>query len=88
MVVRVRLALGGRGRRSQTFLLKRRNWAEVIVNIALVFDIIPWSFARLGEGVSAGVDRDGNGSGFRLVIFENHRSVCAWLGACFAIYAW
>jgi hypothetical protein len=62
MVVRARL--GQRGRRSQTFLLERRNWAEVVVDIALVFDIPPRPFARLG-GISAGVDREGNGSGFR-----------------------
>jgi hypothetical protein len=63
MVVRARL--GQRGRRSQTFLLERRNWAEVVVDIALVFDIPPRPFARLGGGISAGVDRDGNGRGFR-----------------------
>jgi hypothetical protein len=44
MVARVKLALGGR--RSQTFQLEQRNWTEVIVNKALVFDIPPWSVAR------------------------------------------
>jgi hypothetical protein len=84
MVVKARL--GPYRRRSQTFLLERRNWAEVIVDIALVFDIPPRPFARLGGGISAGVDRDGNGGGFRhgfggvwLVIFENHRAVCVWV---------
>jgi hypothetical protein len=61
MVVRVRLGW----RRSQTFMLERRNWAEVVVDIALVFDVIPSSVAHLGGGISAGVDRDGNGSGLR-----------------------
>jgi hypothetical protein len=46
-------------------MLERRNWAEVVVDIALVFDIPPRPFAQLGGGISAGVDRDGNGSGFR-----------------------
>jgi len=46
-------------------MLERRNWAEVVVNIALVFDVIPSSVAQLGGGISAGVDRDGNGSGLR-----------------------
>jgi hypothetical protein len=40
----VKLVLGGR--RSQTFLLERRNWTEVVVNDAAVFDIPPWSVAR------------------------------------------
>jgi hypothetical protein len=61
MVVRVRLGW----RRSQTFMLERRNWADVVVDIALVFDVIPSSVAQLGGGISAGVDRDGNGSGLR-----------------------
>jgi hypothetical protein len=63
MVVRVRL--GQRWRRTQPFLLERRNWAEVVVDIALIFDIPPRLFAQLGGGISAGVDRDGNGSGLR-----------------------
>jgi hypothetical protein len=63
MVLRARL--GQCGRRSQTFLLEQRNWAEVIVDIVLVFDIPLRPLARLGGGISAGVDRDRNGSGFR-----------------------
>jgi hypothetical protein len=43
VVERVRLAMGRRWCRSQTFLLKQRNWTEVVVNIAPVFDITPWS---------------------------------------------
>jgi hypothetical protein len=41
MVARVRLVLGERGRRSQAVLLERRNWTEVLVNKALIFDITP-----------------------------------------------
>jgi hypothetical protein len=77
----VRLALGGRGCRSQTFLLKRRNWTEVVVNIAPVFDITPSSvarriswLARLGSGF-----RVGSGS---IVIFENYWFVCVLSGKC------
>jgi hypothetical protein len=38
--------LYGCGCKSQTFLLERRNWTEVVVNIAPVFDITPWSMAK------------------------------------------
>jgi hypothetical protein len=61
----MRVRLGERGRRGQTFLLEQRNWAEVVVDIAPVFDILPRPFAQPGGGISAGVDRDGNGFGFR-----------------------
>jgi hypothetical protein len=61
----MRVRLGERGRRSQTFLLKRRDGAEVVVNIAPVFDVPPRPFAQLGGGIGAGVDGDGDGSGFR-----------------------
>jgi hypothetical protein len=75
----MRVRLGERGRRSQTFLLEQRNYAEVVVDIVPVFDILLRPFTRLGGGISAGIDRDGSGSGFRhgfgsiwLVIFENY----------------
>jgi len=55
--------------RSQVFLLERRKWTEVLVNKAVVFDIIPcfmtgridW-FAQLESGISASVDQGGNGT--------------------------
>jgi hypothetical protein len=80
----MRVRLGERGRRSQTLLLERRNWAEVVVDIALVFDIPPRPFAQLGGGISAGIDRDENDfrHGFgsvRLVISESHRPLCVWV---------
>ena len=47
---------------------------------------INW-LAQLESGISASVDRGGNGSGFEvgsiwLVILENHRSICVQLGDC------
>jgi hypothetical protein len=80
----IRVRLGERRRRSQTFLLERRNWAEVVVDIALVFDIPLRSFAQLGGRISAGVDRDGSGlrRGFGsvcLIISENHGPLCVWV---------
>jgi len=70
VVLRVKLALGER--RSQAFLLKQRKWTEVLINKAVVFDIIPcftgqidW-FTQLENGISASVDQGGNGRGFRV----------------------
>jgi hypothetical protein len=80
VVDRVRLALGGRGCRSQTFLLKGRNWTEVVVNIAPVFDIIPSFVARRISWLARLVGfRDGSRS---IVIFENYWFVCVVSGKC------
>jgi len=36
------------------FLLDWRNWVEVIVNIALVFNVISWFFAQVEGGIRRG----------------------------------
>ena len=66
MVVRVRLAVGERRRRSQAVLLEQRNWAEVVANHAAVFDIPPGSvFMRSVElfrsAVASGSGVSGSG---------------------------
>ena len=69
----VGLVLCGRESRSQALLLEWRKCIEVLINKAVVFDIIPcfvtgriiW-LAQLEGGISTSVDRGRNGSGFKV----------------------